>query len=421
MTFCSLTKTTQMNLELTSCLCCGNIDLFKTLDLGLQPLPNALTDAPCEQDKWPLQVNVCSKCFHSQLSLAVDSSQMFSNYPYRTGVSETLKAHYKSLAEFCDKLYNQTPTQTEGALPRVLDVGCNDCTLLNFFSDLKYDTSGVDPSPVQTERSHKIHNGFWGTNLSFRFSRSFDIITATNVLAHTPNPKDFLQACRVALKQSGFIVIESPYNKNLIENSEFDTIYHEHISYFIMNSISHLLRGTGLYVSDVSIIGVHGGSFRIVLRKCSLFSENHCQNFRALIRSEREDGFLSSRTFHELQDRADLIKHMLKNLRTKEKLIAFGASGKGTVLLNYTGIRPYCIVDETPSKIGRFSPGLSIPIVHPSQLTEIEEPCNFLILVWNCLDECIKKLRMYRKKASHDIYTVYVPAVECFSLHEDLD
>lgn len=403
--------------ELTACLCCNSRNLFNYLNLGDQAPCNALRSTPNEVNKkYPLAVNVCTNCYHSQLSIALDPKILYSNYSYRTGVSETLKKHYKELA--IDAHDSWRVLNGSDKKLQILDIGCNDCTLLSNFRDLRCNTTGFDCYRPDNHNSvDQFIIGGWNQRSAEVMKSQFDIICGTNVLAHNDYPKDFLRYCETALINNGIAVFEFPYAKDLITYCEFDTYYHEHISYFSINSFINLLDDTGLFISKLVQNGVHGGSIRFYLEKCIKGKErsSHCQEVKGSQRLEGLTPLTNMETYKSFQWKVNNIAMKLRYEAEKVKLqglgfVAFGASGKGSVLLKYCNLHPDYIVDETPSKIGKYSPEIDIPIVDLQRLKEDDRILCHLILSWNCMEESLNKIWQKRKN-EYDLFLSYVPEV----------
>lgn len=425
------------------CVCCGSDRLTPYLNLGHQPPPNAFHNNGIHCTKFPLETNVCQRCYHSQLKYAVDPSLLFENYVYRTGVSETLVKYYKELASksLISLIEFRRPEGFKKSdvtsILNVLDIGCNDGTLLQAFKQLGCITTGVDPFKVPgiDDEIDFFEEGFWGElirrRLKHQVQEGFDIVTATNVLAHNISPKLFLIYAEQVLKDDGLIIIEVPYGKNLLEQCQFDTIYHEHYSYFNANSIVYLLGNTGLCLHAIQQVGVHGGSLRIELKKCEVGKEIELSLPVAgnLINQEVESELIGSMVaYQSFQSRVDEIKHQFLNLHAiveagYRKLIGFGASAKSTVFLNYVfnkfpleRLQLECIIDETPEKVGKLSPGLNIPIYDLDYLDGLSTGLEIVIMSWNCMEETLRKLRQIRSlnhmPRNCDFILTYVPRVE---------
>ena len=398
---------------LRSCLCCGGESLHPYLNLGQQPPCNWLHDGSAMQapQVFPLETVVCTQCFHSQLTIAVDPKILFSNYTYRTGVSRTLVDHYSKLARSASDVYlSINPSRPyiayQGESLNAIDIGCNDGTLLHALGLMGWYRIGVDPCEVSEVKNNtdQFFESPW--NAELRYNKDFtsvkaDLITATNVLAHNDNPKEFLRNVAYKLESDGIFVVEFPYARDMIKHCEFDTIYHEHISYFNANSFRHLCKNTGLYVYQVNELGVHGGSLNFVLRPCQAGHEDglHCEKLWDLIENECQIGLLNLATYNEFQKKVDSLSNWLRttvnqSVEEGRSVIGFGASGKSTVVLNYTKVKPERIIDQTPSKIGKLSPGLDIPIFPLESLRSMTGYYDVVILAWNCYDECCVKIQM---------------------------
>jgi SAM-dependent methyltransferase len=419
---------------ITHCLCCGGVSLAPYLDLGNQPPCNWLHDGSAEQQPpfFPLETVVCTYCFHSQLTVAVDPAILFSNYTYRTGVSRTLVEHYKTLAEYVAQKFQEIHGRQPSGMSygdKVVDIGCNDGTLLKHLGNVGFTRVGVDPCgvPEIKENSDLFFESAWNEGL-VRHSKDYNyvrplVITATNVLAHNDNPKQFINLIYQDLPHDGFAVIEFPYAKDLLKHCEFDTIYHEHISYFNVNSFRHLLQGTGLYIAEIQEMLVHGGSLRIMLRRCEKWAEEglHSESVWDLVEAEKNGGLLNHETYNAFQDRVNKLTNWLNvNIESSREegraVIGFGASGKSTVILNYGGIHLDCIVDETPSKVGKLSPGMNIPIVPLEYLRQYVGYLDIVVMAWNCWSECCQKI----KQSVNAVTTVrvirYIPHLEIVQL-----
>lgn len=393
--------------ELTSCLCCGSDTLRPYFNLGQQPPCNELLNSTefKQAHVFPLEIQICQRCWHSQLKYAVNPEILFADYPYRTGVSETLRKHY----------YDLSQSVRGPDIQHVLDIGCNDGTLMSFYKDQGCITYGVDPYDVPERQGVDFFiNDHWWEHIFM--GRQFDLITATNVLAHNDYPERFLRLIAARLSARGKVVLEFPYAMELILQRQFDTIYHEHVSYFTAHSLRQLIRGTGLYVIEADEFGIHGGSLRIVLKPCQTGDEVELSvPLKRFIQHEEVAKLNQVETYTEFGLSVDRVCFSIAELLRQDRqegrtLIGFGASAKSSVFLNYTNIPVEYLVDETPSKIGKYSPGKLVPIRSLEQLTNENRPLGIIIFSWNCLEESLYKIRKARgDKISQDVYYVYVP------------
>lgn len=376
--------------QLNNCLACGSSNLFSYLDLGKQPLANNYQKEPEELPKYPLQANYCTNCSHSQLSIAVNPSEMFKDYKYVSGTTQTLKDHFEQLIPLC-----------VGHGKEVLDIGCNDGTLLEVFRRYGFRIYGVDPAEniaeITKDKGIEVLVDFWSAKTSFKMTRSFDVITACNVFAHNLNPLDFLKGCYRVLNPTGILLIEFPYSFETIKHTQFDQFYHEHINYFNAHSFITLAERAGFHIKDVALFPIHGGSIAFVLQK--LFSPI-CEKARALVVKEEKEGLHQFHTYSDFQRRVDRsvsdlqIACQLSTQPPRKKVIGYGASAKSSVVLNYgklPGIE--YIVDDNPLKHHLYCPGSNIPILPPDVLATETEELKVIMFSWNFQKEIQKKIK----------------------------
>lgn len=377
----------------TRCRVCGSKDMMKYLDLGMMPLANNLEITSLRAksvERYPLQVLFCDTCGLSQLSVVVDPEKLFSYYTYRSGINAGYITHCRKMAH--DLLSRQKP----GGFFHI-DVAGNDGTLLKCFKETaswEYTCLNVDPASnlaaVSEHDGIPTMNDFWNTNTAGKILDDYgpaDLITATNVFAHVHDIYEFLTAASISLKPDGVLVIECPYIVDFIENYEFDTVYFEHLSYMSVIPINMISRKLGLKIVKAEKQNIHGGSIRITLARDE-----------SPIRVEQSvEQFINQEvTFHQAERYTQWANEVTKRINgfrselTKLKLqgykiAGYGASAKGNTMLNSAGINTDImdyIIDSTPEKIGKFSPGTGIPIMHPQELQK--RPPDFLvILAWN--------------------------------------
>ena len=406
--------------EVTSCRCCGCETLFEYLDLGDQPLANDYhkgSDGYCEVGliKYPLKVNVCEACWHSQLSIAVEPDAMFRNYLYVSGTTHTFRKHCAELAfDAVDKFFKWQSLQPTVTEPRVLDIACNDGTLLECFRAEGCRVQGVDPAEnlrkLTEEKNIPVTVGYWGNGVELK--ERFHIITATNVFAHVDDIGGFLDEClKVLAHKDGIIVIEFPYCEKMINHCEFDTIYHEHLSYFLVHSMTQAVSRKGLVIKDVLRTPVHGGSIRFFLQP----GKEHCREAGALIALEAKQRLMHKITYEKFGEKVEKTKvdmqALVKGLQEDgKKVIGYGASAKGNTMLNYFELDLDYIVDDNEMKWGYLTPGRDIPIKSTQAIAE-EEELYIVILAWNFYDEIIEKIEKIAGKKHR--YIRYVPEVSC--------
>lgn len=396
----------------TKCRVCGSDDLKLYIDLGDLPLSNNLCSGPIEiAEKYPLQVLMCGDCGLSQLSIVVDPQVLFGHYVYRSSINTGYVKHCRRMAADLKKEYGLTEDSF------MVDIAGNDGALLREFkSEIGLSILNVDPAvnlgaicqatgiPTLTEfwsleTARKILNLDRAANSKSKDTgptdRRADLITATNVFAHVDNVYDFMEGVRVLLKpNTGVLVMEFPYLIDFIDNNEFDTIYFEHLSYFSLRPLIRLCEKVGLWVKKVEKQDIHGGSVRVHIGH-GKGHDNTVKDF--ILWNEYKLNFKSYTDF------AANAKKTITEFRNKiitlkshhYKIAAFAASAKGNTLLNCAGLT--CgsisyIVDETPEKIGKYSPGTFIPVV--SMLDMKKNPPDYLVILsWNFKEEIMRKCK----------------------------
>jgi SAM-dependent methyltransferase len=396
-------------------------DLF--IDLGSAPPSNAFLDAAalCRPEPYlPLKALACPLCGLVQLDELQRPETLFSDdYVYFSSYSTSWLAHARD--------YVQQAVQRLGLGPRslVMEVASNDGYLLQYLQQRDIPCVGIEPteSTARVARARGIESigAFFGLDFARRFvaeRRRCDLVLGNNVLAHVPDINDFVAGLREALAPAGTLTLEFPHLLQLVQQAQFDTIYHEHYSYLSLHTVRRILGAQGLSVFDVQSLPTHGGSLRVWAQ--------HAANPRPvgdsvgrLLAAEAEAG-VGTREFHRpLQARAEAIKHdllrfLLDNKRAGQRVAAYGAAAKGNTLLNFAGVRPDllpCVADASPHKQGRFLPGSRIPVVAPQQLLD-ERPDVVLILPWNLRDEVAAQLEAVRGWGGR--FAVAVPALEVF-------
>jgi len=377
-----------MHKDLKECLCCGDKNISMFLDLGHQPLANnLLPDIDSEYYQAPLKVNRCSSCWHSQLSVSVNPEILFKDYFYVTGTSKTMH-------EYCEYLAATLHTMSDRADSKILDIASNDGTFLNKFSKYGWDLYGIDPAEnlekLAKKKGIKTFVNFFGTD-KVDFGVKFDFITAMNVFAHVPDPLKFLIECKRNLNQDGKIVIQTS-QRDMVEERQFDTVYHEHISFFSIKSMQAICSRAGLYLNDIMLPEIHGKSYVFII------SGNDFQTDKLKERLEYEikSGRYGNELYNSFQGSILALKARLEEDLTSKTLVGFGAAAKGLVALHSLGITPEVIIDENSLKIGKLIPKLNIPIVGLEELEKYEEDLDIIILAWNFYDEILQKIRKLR-------------------------
>lgn len=400
--------------ELKECLACGSNDLVLTLDLNMQPLANSYKKNQDEiQEEFPLAINRCRNCYHVQLTHAVNPDLMFKDYLYVSGTSQTMREHFKWFADYATEYFNiianRKPTD-------VLDIGCNDGSQLDCFKNNSLETFGIDPAEnlyVTSSKNHNVYLGYFDQNAVLKTGRKFDIIVAQNVFAHNYDPLTFLETARQIMSSQSLLFIQTS-QADMIKNNEFDTIYHEHISFYNINSMNKLCERAGLNLVDVTKCPLHGNSYIFVISN----SMKREANIRNLIDMESKIGLLSDDTYVKYAEKChSLVQQLRKQTVTYRqhgfKIVGYGAAAKGMTLLNYAKIQPDFIVDDNPLKQGLYTPGMSVTIVSIDKLDELDsnDYVLFMPLAWNFFKEIKNRIKTRRNK-KEDLFITYFPKVD---------
>lgn len=383
----------------TNCRVCGNSQLKPYLDLGLMPLSNNLLSDPDEiAPRYPLKVLLCESCGLSQLSIVIDPVTLFGHYVYRSSISQGYRDHCKAMAILLKDRYGLSSESFH------IDIAGNDGALLAEFKKvIGHRTLNVDPAANLVKHNEdqgiRYFNTFWGSSAARHLKATgwpeASLITATNVFAHVDDVEDFLKSAALVLRDTGVIVLEFPYLIDFIDKNEFDTVYFEHLSYFSVNPLAALCMKLGLTLENVEHYDIHGGSIRCYIGKGSRAQDTSVGHYLA----QEVDGHFNELVTYTgwAADVADLLKSFIGLMEDLEdaNVYGFAASAKGNTLLNACGITtaeiPY-IIDETPEKIGKYSPGTGIPITGIDKLIE-DQPGYLIVLAWNFAEEIIKKCK----------------------------
>ena len=394
--------------ELKECLCCGSERLKLVLDLNEQPLANSFKKTAEEAEPtFPLRLNICEECTHLQLSHAVNPDLLFKNYLYVSGTSQTLRDYFDWFAK-------ETLTYAPDA-ETVLDIACNDGSQLNSFKALGLKTYGVDPAenlhPLSSA-NHDVVCDYFTDKYSYHYgSKNLDIITAQNVFAHNSYPLEFLKQCKEIMHDASVLFIQTS-QADMIRNNEFDTIYHEHLSFFNASSMSALAHRAGLYLIDIRKTPIHGNSYMFVFKKTA----EDTSKVDAVLAEERAIGLQDMNTYLAYADRASTIvedlKQTIMHYRMLDYLIVgYGAAAKGNTLLNFGEVHLDYIIDDNPLKQGLYSPGMSTPVVPIGMLDQYAETkVAFVPLAWNFFTEIRKNIKGKRDREG-DVFIKYFPTI----------
>jgi SAM-dependent methyltransferase len=378
------------------------------IDLGSAPPSNAFLreqDLDAVEAHWPLKAYTCPDCRLVQLDELQRHDALFSDdYVYFSSYSRSWLEHARAYVdEACERLALSERSQ-------VLEVASNDGYLLQYFQQRGIGCIGVEPTAgtaaVARQRGIDTVGEFFGLEFARGFAAErgrVDLVVGNNVLAHVPDINDFVGGLREVLAPNGTLTLEFPHLMQLVQRSQFDTIYHEHFSYLSLHTVQRILAVQGLVIWDVQSLATHGGSLRVWAR--------HAGHTRAplpavaqMLEREHQAGMLGDDFYNGLQRRAEDIKHALLRFlldckREGRRVAAYGAAAKGNTLLNFAGVRsdllPY-VVDASPHKQGRFLPGSRIPVVDESRLRE-HRPDFIVILPWNLRQEISAQLAYARE------------------------
>jgi SAM-dependent methyltransferase len=372
------------------------------VDLGMAPLSNAYLSAADLQGAetfYPLHAFVCSECRLAQLPALESPKNIFSDYAYFSSYSDSWLEHCRNYSEQICARRNLGPRS------RVVELASNDGYLLQYFKQRGIPILGVEPAANVAEEAERkgvqTLVRFFGTETAKEIcagGMSADLLVANNVLAHVPNINDFVEGMRMVLKSAGIATLEFPHLQNLLEQNQFDTIYHEHFSYFSFLTVRRIFRSHGLRIFDVEELPTHGGSLRIYV--CHADSaELEAGAVEKLAERETALGYDRPEIYARFHEQVQTVKRnllrFLIDARESGKTVAgYGAPAKGNTLLNYCGIRTDLLaftVDISPHKNGRFLPGTHIPIYNPDRLREVK-PDYVLILPWNLKDEIVRQM-----------------------------
>jgi hypothetical protein len=390
------------------------------LSLGKMPLGNALLtidqlDKP--EPTYPLDLTFCPRCSLVQITETVPPEKLFREYLYFSSFSETALQHAR---EIVARMITSCRLDDKSL---VVEIASNDGYLLQYYNEQGIPVLGIEPAVNVARVAHEERGiptlcEFFGEELAWQLRERgdrADVIHANNVLAHVADLRGFVKGLQLLLKDDGVAVIEVPYVKDLIDHCEFDTIYHEHLCYFSLTALVHLFEQHALIVQDVEHIPIHGGSIRLFVKRKSGqgMAESQLSSVNGLLEEEAACGVQQFEFYQGFARQVENLKDDLRSLlvrlkREGKRLVAYGASAKGCMLLNYFGIGCELldfVVDRSPYKQGHYMPGVHLPVTSPSKLLEAM-PAYVLLLTWNFADEILDQQMEYRQRGGRFIVPI---------------
>lgn len=370
------------------------------VDLVNSPASNSyLTKERLDEPEvfYPLKIYVCEHCKLVQIDEYKKSDDIFDkDYAYFSSYSTSWLAHAKNYVEMISKKLSLSNDSF------VTEIASNDGYLLQYFKEINIPCIGIEPTAstakAACEKGIEVIEDFFGTKLANGLKKS-DLVLGNNVLAHVPDINDFVNGLKIILKNNGTITMEFPHLLNIIKENQFDTIYHEHFSYFSFYTVRQIFEKQGLKIYDVEKLSTHGGSLRIYAAHIENSHINISGSVNKLLDEEREFGLFDMDIYKNFQEKANKVKYdllyfLLEAKKENKKVVAYGAAAKGNTLLNYAGIKNDLIefvVDKSPHKQGKYLPASHIPIVDEKNIIETK-PDYILIFPWNIKDEIVEQL-----------------------------
>ena len=414
-----MTRTNQFG-----CRFCGTKLEHTFVDLGMSPLCESYLSADHLNQMepfYPLHVYVCEECFLVQLQEYVTPEHIFSDYAYFSSYSDSWLAH---ASKYTGQMVERFAIDAQSL---VVEVASNDGYLLQYFVEKQIPVLGIEPAAnvaaVAVQKGVSTLVKFFGTETARELaasSKKADLLLGNNVLAQVPDLNDFVAGMKILLKPAGVITMEFPHLQRLMEQNQFDTIYHEHFSYFSLVTVEKIFAAHGLTLFDVEELHTHGGSLRIYARHAEDSSKPVSAHITELRAREESMGYSRIETYAHFAEQVKetkrkLLEFLIEAKRSGKKIAGYGAPGKGNTLLNYCAIRTDFLdytVDRNPHKHGRFLPGTHVPIYPPDRIRETR-PDYVLILPWNLKDEIIKQNGFIREWGG--MFVVPIPEVKVYA------
>lgn len=404
-----------------NCRMCGSTNLYRFLDLGFTPPADQFRrkDQLKEPDVYyPLDVHVCDNCGLIQLGYVVSPEVLYRNdYPYESSTTQTGRTHWSSFSKSVVRRFNLTEKDL------VIDIGSNVGVLLEEFKNNGVRIQGVDPAAniviLASERGIDTICDFFNADTAERILRekgNASVITATNVFAHVNDLDSFMRSIKSLLNEKGIFIFEAPYFGNLLDHNEYDTIYHEHLSYLSVKPLLPFFQKFDMEVFDIEQVDIHGGSFRVFVGRKSVHKVS--ETVGNMLKREQDIGMYNHDKLNQFSEKVIANKReltwLLHSLKHEQKrIVAVSAPAKGMTLLNYCGIDRHIldfVTEKSKLKIGRYTPGAHIPVIADSALME-HKPDYALLLAWNFANEIMRNLEDYRAAGGKFIIPIPRPII----------
>ena len=402
-----------------ACLACGQRTLVPIMSFGDQPLANALLDESAlagDEARFPLDLVFCESCALLQITESVDPELLFREYAYFSSYSTTMLEHAERLV---DRLIHERGLDSHSL---VMEIASNDGYLLRHYVNAGVPVLGIDPArnivEVAAENGVETMCAFFGKNLARELAaagRRASVLHANNVLAHVPDVNGVVSGIALVLADDGLAVVETPYVRDLVERTEFDTVYHEHLFYYSLTALDRLFARNGLRIVDVERLEIHGGSLRVFAVRSNSPEEPRAA-VRALLDEEERLGVPEPGYFEDFASSVESLRRglweLIRDLKEQgHRIAAYGAAAKGATLLNSFGIGTDVldfVADRSEHKQGLYMPGARLPIVSPEYLLEAM-PDEVILLAWNFADEILEQQIEYRRRGGRFIVPVPRP------------
>ena len=393
--------------KLKNCLACNSKNLRQVLDLNSQPLANSyLRNRHSKEKKYPLKVNACLKCNHLQLSIAVNPKKIYQNYDYVSGTTDTYKKFMKKFYRFC--IQNN---KKKFLYKNILDIGCNDGSQLDVFKSNNFKTYGVDPAKnifKISSKKHKVICDFFNKKVVAKINNKFDFIISQNSFAHNPKPIEFLKNAKKLMHEKSLLIIQTS-QADMCRNLEFDTIYHEHINFFNINSMNKLIQRSELKLDNVIKDPIHGSSYLFLIKRYS--------DQKKIYKLLKKEKFLNFKYYKNwgkrCKETVKKIKYRIDSISKKDIIIGYGAAAKANTFLNFSKVKFEIIIDDNKLKQNKFCPGSKIPIKSLNFIKNYKNNIYIVPLAWNFYKEIKKRVISVRRK-NKDKFIVFFPKFKIF-------